>query len=73
MKARIVMMIHDAVWVEAPEEEANEVRHLVRRVMTTAPKLGVPWDVDLSLDYLAAKQRNVCSSDQPLIWCRKSR
>ena len=23
------MMIHDAMWVEAPEEEADEVRHLV--------------------------------------------
>ena len=26
MKARIVMMIHDALWVEAPEEEEIEVR-----------------------------------------------
>ena len=31
MKARIVMMIHDALWVEAPQEEANEARHLVKQ------------------------------------------
>jgi DNA polymerase-1 len=38
--ARIVMMIHDALWVEAPKEEAEEVSHLVRRMMETA---GRPW------------------------------
>jgi DNA polymerase I len=47
MKARIVMMIHDALWVEAPEEEAHEVRHLVRRMMTTAEKLKVPLELDI--------------------------
>ena len=46
MKARMVMMIHDALWAEAPEEEANEVRHLTRSMMTTAAKLRVPLDVD---------------------------
>jgi DNA polymerase-1 len=40
MGARIVMMIHDALWVEAPKEEAEEVSHLVRRMMETA---GRPW------------------------------
>ena len=46
MGARIVMMIHDALWVEAPQEEENQVRHLVRRMMTTAGKLTVPLAVD---------------------------
>jgi DNA polymerase I len=46
MGARIVMMIHDALWVEAPREEENEVRHLVERMMTTAGKLTVPLAVD---------------------------
>jgi DNA polymerase I len=46
MGARIVMMIHDALWVEAPREEENEVRHLVERTMTTAGKLTVPLSVD---------------------------
>ncbi len=44
--ARIVMMIHDALWVEAPYEEENEVRHLLRKMMTTAGKLRVPLKVD---------------------------
>jgi DNA polymerase I len=47
MKAHIVMVIHDALWVEAPHEEAEQVRHLVRKMMTTAGKLGVPLDVDI--------------------------
>lgn len=47
MKARIVMMIHDALWVEAPHEEENEVRRLVERMMTTAAKLAVPLAVDI--------------------------
>jgi DNA polymerase I len=35
VKARIVMMIHDALWVECPEGEVDQVRHLVRRMMST--------------------------------------
>jgi DNA polymerase I len=46
VKAQIVMMIHDALWVEAPREEATEVRHLIQRMMTTAAKLTVPLEVD---------------------------
>ncbi|MGO9118730.1 MAG: DNA polymerase [Desulfomonilaceae bacterium] len=30
MNARIVMVIHDALWVEALQEEAAEVKHLMR-------------------------------------------
>jgi DNA polymerase I len=48
MKARIVMMIHDALWVECPENEAEQVRHLVRRMMTTAGKLKAPLVVEIS-------------------------
>lgn len=46
MGAKIVMMIHDALWVEAPHDEESEVRHLVERMMTTAGKLTVPLPVD---------------------------
>jgi DNA polymerase I-like protein with 3'-5' exonuclease and polymerase domains len=38
MGARLVMMIHGSLWVEAPEEEAAHVRRLVRRMMETAGK-----------------------------------
>jgi DNA polymerase I len=47
MRARIVMMIHDSLWVETPEQEADEVRHLMRRMTNTAAKLKVPLAVDL--------------------------
>ena len=46
MEARIVMAIHDALWVEAPHEEETQVRHLVRKMMTAAGKLNVPLAVD---------------------------
>jgi DNA polymerase I len=47
VKGRFVMIIHDALWVEAPHEEENQVRHLVERMMITAGKLAVPLDVDI--------------------------
>jgi DNA polymerase I-like protein with 3'-5' exonuclease and polymerase domains len=47
MGTRIVMMIHDALWMEAPQEEAEQVRHLMRRMMTTAGKLRIPLEVDI--------------------------
>jgi DNA polymerase-1 len=47
MKAHIVMVIHDALWVEAPHEGAEQVRHLLRKMMTTAAKLRVPLEVDI--------------------------
>ena len=48
MDARIVLMIHDALWVECHEKGAEQVRHLMRRMMTTAGKLRVPLEVDFS-------------------------
>ncbi len=45
--APIVMIIHDAIWVECLKEEAEQVRHLVRKMMTTAAKLKVPLEVDI--------------------------
>jgi DNA polymerase I len=47
MKARLVMMIHDALWVEAPHDEKSEVRRLVERMMTSVAKLRVPLAVDI--------------------------
>jgi DNA polymerase-1 len=46
MGARIVMAIHDALWVEGPHQEAGQIRHLMRRMMTTAGKLDVALAVD---------------------------
>ena len=47
MDARIVMMIHDALWAECPNEEQSEARRLVRRTMTNAARLNVPLVVEL--------------------------
>jgi DNA polymerase-1 len=47
MEARIVMVIHDALWVEAPHAELEQARHLLRKMMTTAGKLKVPLEVDI--------------------------
>jgi DNA polymerase I-like protein with 3'-5' exonuclease and polymerase domains len=47
MEAGIVMMIHDALWVECPEDEAGQVGHFLRRMMTTAAKLKVTLEVDV--------------------------
>jgi DNA polymerase I len=47
MGARIVMILHDAIWIEAPEQEAGQVRHLMRNTMVTAMRLRVPLEVDL--------------------------
>jgi DNA polymerase I len=48
MDARIVMMVHDSLWIECPEGEAEQVRHLMKKMMTTAGKLKVPLKVDFS-------------------------
>jgi len=48
MKARIVMMIHDSIWVEASETEEAQVRRLMRRIMTKAGRLRVPLAVDIN-------------------------
>jgi DNA polymerase I len=47
MKAHIVMAIHDALWVECPEREAEQIKHFMRRMMTTAGKLKVPLSVEM--------------------------
>ena len=42
-----MMIIHDAIWIEAQEEEADGVRHVMKRIMTTAAQLSVPLEVDI--------------------------
>jgi DNA polymerase I len=45
MRSKIAMMIHDSIWVEAPEEEAEEARLIMEKIMTTAADLRVPLQV----------------------------
>jgi hypothetical protein len=46
ISVRIVMVIHDALWVEAPLEEETQVRQLMEKMMTTAAKLRVSLEVN---------------------------
>ena len=41
------MLIHDAIWIEAPMEEKHEVRPLMERIMSTA---GRPF-LELKVDF----------------------
>ena len=42
------MTIHDAVYVEAPEEEENRVRHQMKEQMEVAVEMPiVPLEVDV--------------------------
>jgi DNA polymerase I-like protein with 3'-5' exonuclease and polymerase domains len=41
------MTIHDAVYVEAIEEDADQARHLIRRMLTSAGKLRNPLEMDI--------------------------
>jgi DNA polymerase I-like protein with 3'-5' exonuclease and polymerase domains len=47
MNAHIVRQSTMPCGVETPEEEADQVRHLVRLMMTTAVRLGVPLEGDI--------------------------
>ncbi len=46
MNTRIVMMIHDSIWLEAPEGEQDFASVLIKHHMTTAVKLSVPLAVE---------------------------
>ena len=46
MQARLVMMIHESIWVEAPVQDEPEMKRLIRDVMITIGDLDVPLEVD---------------------------
>jgi DNA polymerase-1 len=48
-KSRIVMAIHDSLWVHAPLDEMESVREMVRREMTRAIRMSVPAVVDVEI------------------------
>ena len=48
MESRVVMTIHDAVYVEAPEEEAAQARRILKEQMEAAVEMPVvPFEVDI--------------------------
>jgi DNA polymerase I len=46
--ARIVMAVHDSIWVEAPKHERSEVRKLMEHIMITVGELEVSLEVEFS-------------------------
>ena len=47
MQSRVVMILHDAIWVEAPEEEAEEAPRLLEQAMKHAVEMPfVPLEVE---------------------------
>lgn len=48
-KSRIVLQIHDELLVEIKEEEANEVKEMVKREMENTLSLDVPIIVDAGI------------------------
>jgi DNA polymerase I-like protein with 3'-5' exonuclease and polymerase domains len=49
MEARIVMRIHDCIWVEAPLREAEQARRLIEDTMGNAVEFPlVPLEVDFT-------------------------
>jgi DNA polymerase-1 len=49
--ARLVLTVHDELIVEAPRDEAEQVRELLRDVMENAIKLDVPLKTDIKIGY----------------------
>ena len=49
MKSRIVMIIHDAIWVEAPLREAEQSRRFMEDTMRNAVEFPlVPLEVEFT-------------------------
>ena len=49
LRAKMVLQIHDELVFDAPLDEVDEVKELVRREMTTALDFGVPLDVGIGV------------------------
>ena len=48
MKSRVVIVIHDAVYVEAPKDEAEKARGILKKEMERAVEMpAVPLEIDI--------------------------
>lgn len=48
LKAKIVLQVHDEMMIEAPIEEAKDVKEIIKREMENAINLKVPLIADVS-------------------------
>ncbi|MFA5576190.1 MAG: DNA polymerase I [Tissierellaceae bacterium] len=49
LKSRLILQIHDELIIEAPEDEIEEVKKLLRDIMENSIKLDIPLLVDLEV------------------------
>jgi len=49
LQARIILQVHDDLVLETPDDEKDEVSHLMRDVMESAVRLDVPLKVDFKI------------------------
>ena len=47
MRSRLVLQIHDELVFDAPLEEVDRLKEMVRREMTSAIDFGVPLEVEI--------------------------
>ena len=47
MRARMVLQIHDELVFDAPKDEVESLKEIVRREMTSAIDFGIPLEVDI--------------------------
>ncbi len=48
LKSKIVLQVHDEMMIEAPEEEKEEIKDILKQSMQTAVNLNVPLIADIS-------------------------
>lgn len=48
LKSKIVLQVHDEMMIEAPIEEAEEVKSIIKKEMESAIELKVPLIADVS-------------------------
>ncbi len=51
LRARLILQVHDELIVEAPDEETEEVKHILKEEMENAMKLEVPLTVDMAVGH----------------------
>ena len=48
LKSKIVLQVHDEMMIEAPEEEKEEIKDIMKKCMESAVSLKIPLIADIS-------------------------
>ena len=49
MKSKLILQVHDELIVDAPSDEAEQVKNILKTEMENAASLSVPLNVDISV------------------------